>query len=545
MKFNEDFQWRNKNLWIVLFAFFFLRIFLAANFIMANDEVYYWDWSRNLQLSYIDAPPFVAWVSYIGQLIFKHELGARFLIPFLHIFSVIFLIKSTLILAKEKNKPVKNRTILTLLILTELCPVFHLEGFLLLPDAPLLFGISGALYFILKSFSQLNFQNKLSIGNAICFGFFLGVGALSKYHTLPIAIGFFVAALLIRRQKTWTSDFLFWFFSILTAVLVSSPVFIWNYQNHFASFIFQTQHGFSEMSLDLKAFSRYLFGTIMYLFPWIFIPMMWFAFKNTTLLRFLFSKKQELIPSQLILFCLMPFFFLFFIILFSALGKQALPHWAMPGFFLLIPAFVLQWDPLENLNKKISVFFLSFSLFISVFIPLAVSFPSCQQWLMDRFVSITGNADPLAGAMLWKDLELKLKEQKNLQIPDETYAHQLSPDYCKTHPLSLGSFRWFWTAQMAFYFQKQPRVFNFDFSSSSFYTWRDPLEKLAGCRFLLIGSPDHFNEENLKKIMSIEKKEILTVSPFDQTKILYLEGVIKDKETLFKTSQNLKNNIHY
>ena len=283
--FEEKFTLHNRLFWFVLFLFLCFRLFWSAKFPMTNDEVYYWDWSRHLQLSYIDAPPLVAWISYLGTLFFQKSLGARLLIPFIHIISTLFLVKSVDILANLRNIDVKNSHIFYLLLLTQVTPVFNLEGSLLLPDASLLLGISGALYFLLNSLDPPVKPGddrlvKTEFKSALGFGFFLGIAALSKYHALPIALGFFCAAILIRKKNTFKKDLPFWIVTIVIAIVISSPVFIWNIQNHFASFLFQGQHGFAELSINFKAFGRYLLGMIFYLYPWFFVPLLCFGFKN-------------------------------------------------------------------------------------------------------------------------------------------------------------------------------------------------------------------------------------------------------------------------
>lgn len=512
VKFSEKFSWRNKLFWVVLFAFFCLRLFWAAKFPMTNDEVYYWDWSRAPQLSYFDAPPMVAWVSYIGSLFSKTSLGARLLLPFMHVISSIFIIKSTHILANLKNTTLKNSHIFYILLLTQVTPVFNLEGFLLLPDASLLLGISGSLYFLLKYIAA----GTRALGNGLFFGIFLGIAALSKYHALPIAIGFFIAFLLIPRITNAIKNVLFWATTILMAIVVSSPVFIWNLQNHFASFVFQSQHGYSEMSINFRAFGRYILGVLFYLLPWFCIPLIQFS------LRSIFRRSKSIANYDLV--CAIPFLIIFSLILFSALGKQALPHWAMPGFYLLIPAFILQWNPLEGKRKNIWKNLFIISTILTTLLPTLSSLDSFQYLFIKTFVSLNGNADPLAQALLWKNLENELKKQENISIPTKQYSNT---DKCDTNEYKIASLRWYWTAQIAFYFHNQPKVFNFDLSNPSFYTWRDSAHKLKGCRFIIIGSQDHFNETALRQIMDIEKIKAFSLKPFDGEKIVTVEGVYK------------------
>ena len=128
-----------------------------------------------------------------------------------------------------------------------------------------------------------------------------------------------------------------------------------------------------------------------------------------------------------------------------------------------------------------------------------------------------------------ENLEQELKTQQNIEV----------------NSYKIASLRWYWTAQMAFYFQNQPNVFNFDLSNSSFYTWRDELDKLAGCHFIVIGSQNQFDENELKKIMNIEKIRYFSLSPFNGIKMVAVEGVMRDKAQLLEVYHRIKNNIKY
>ncbi len=529
---NTKFNFNNKLLWCFLILFFALRIFWSINFPMTNDEVYYWDWSRDLQLSYVDAPPLVAWISYLGRYFFDGSTGARFFVPFMHLISTFFILKSTEILAQLKNIELKNRSVFYLLLLTEISPAFNLEGFLLLPDASLLAGISGAVYFFFK----IVFSSRCFFINASGFGFFIGIGALSKYHVFPIVLGFFCASILLLRKEFIKKHFLFWLFSSIIAIIISSPVLIWNIQNHFASFLFQGQHGFSHFSINFKAFGRYLLGMLFYLWPWFCIPLLYFAFKN------FFNKKFFKNYNMIFIF---PFLFIFTLILFSALGKQALPHWAMPGFYLLIPAFVLQWNPLEGKNKKTWKALFIVSTILSILPPSLFSIQSFNQFIVKTFVYFTGNANALAQAIQWESLEKELKSQQNIEIENKPY-HLLKNELCsKNSPYELASLRWYWTAQMAFHFKNNPRVFNFDLEKTSFYSWRDPLYKLANCPFIIIGSQDHFDENKIKEIMNIEDIKYFALDPYPGVKMVYVKGIMKEEGYLLKVFHETEGKTRY
>src|SRR5690242_13588700 len=61
-----------------------LRLCLAANSGLTNDEAYYRLWSLSPAPSYFDHPPMVAWLIWLGRhLTGDNELGVRLLAPLL------------------------------------------------------------------------------------------------------------------------------------------------------------------------------------------------------------------------------------------------------------------------------------------------------------------------------------------------------------------------------------------------------------------------------------------------------------------------------
>ena len=537
IKFNNHFNWNQSWVWLILIASCLLRLFWSANFPIGNDEAYYWDWSRQLQLSYVDAPPFVAWSAFLGGLLFSGEIGVRLFIPIFYFFTTIFLILCAREIEFIKNKQLTNETVITILILTQLIPIFSLEGMMLIPDGPLLFGISGALFYLLKANRKaLHKNSSLNVKNGLFLGLFLGIAGLSKYHALPISIGFFIATLVFRGIKASIKDYKFWFVTIFVSIVISSPVFVWNYNNNYASFSFQSQHGFSDFNFSFYTVFKFFLGISLYLMPWFFIPLFYFSFKEL--------KKNKYYNSPAI-FSIIPFYFLFLIILISSMGKETLAHWVMPGFLLLIPAFAINWKPLQSKYKSIwkKLFYLSFA--ISIIIPTLLSFNFINNFIIKNYAYINGNSDSLFQFYIWKDLENFMQDQHNIQLSlNEFKQNNLISKKCDNE-YEIASLKWFWTAQMAFHFKHQPKIYNFDFNNSSFYTWRDKLYELAECKIIIVGSQDHFQANEIFKIMNVEEIKKFTLSPYTGKNIVFIKGSLKEEGVLRKIYENTLTNIRY
>ena len=113
------------------------------------------------------------------------------------------------------------------------------------------------------------------------------------------------------------------------ALLIFTPVIVWNAQHHWASFLFQGGRagGYGNFP-KLKQFLGNLGGQILYLAPWIFVPMVAAAYQA---LRSGSAAERSwyclcLAIPTILLFTVVPLW-----------GEHGLPHWQMPGWLMLYP----------------------------------------------------------------------------------------------------------------------------------------------------------------------------------------------------------------
>lgn len=520
-------------------------MFCAWQWPLLNDETYYWDWGRNVHLSYVDAPPAISWIAFLNRKIFPHgALEARFFVPFLNFLTGLFLLQSTKILAGDKEKKISYFNVIMIFLAI---PIFNVNGIVLMPDAPLLFACSGSLYFALKACQTIVHDRRLSIPllYALPLGLFIGLAIDSKYQGIPLSLGLFFAISCIRGIKnTYTKDLLFWFLTISCAIFVISPLLIWNVQHNFASFQFQGQHGLSKWRFNFFNVFIYAIGVCGILLPWytyLFYKQVAFSFKQKNFFR------------SLDCIAIFSFLSIFLFIGYSALGKLAQEHWITPAFLFLLPLIGVYWDTLtgkKNIWRYINVFSLFIIGLISVTVftrPVqeilsqnkkVIGFPICNihNGLYHNF-SWTNLKDPLNYLSTYVP-EIANADKKNIS--------NLNEIRCSQEPY-LGSFSWRWASQFAFYLPGQPRVFAFDFSHSSYYIWRDDLIELSGCKFMIIGSKA-FDRKELEKIMTINSIKMFSI-PQDYTNqindMVLIEGVLKDRKTLHVFFEKIFRLIRY
>ncbi|MEI7972796.1 MAG: glycosyltransferase family 39 protein [Bdellovibrio sp.] len=219
---------------------------------LSPDEAYYFVWSQNLQLSYFDHPPFVAWIYALSSFLTPQSLSPRLVGIFMHSASIwmwLMLFKDRLSLKKQWM----------LLFLLSLSPLVGLGSWIITPDTPLVF------FWSMSTLIFSKYQRGVSSSRALLLGLSLGFGLVSKYHMIlfPLSIGCHVLLTPFWRKIPWKH----WLIATCGALISFSPVLIWNFQNSFASFTFQLRHGLAGGSWESWWTLSYVAAQILILDP--------------------------------------------------------------------------------------------------------------------------------------------------------------------------------------------------------------------------------------------------------------------------------------
>lgn len=237
-----------------------VKLFLAAVIPLAADENYYWVWSQNLQLSYFDHPAFIAWLLKLGEPLSIFGSAVRWPGVILGHLTVLVWIQTLKAWCDEER-------VFIWVLLALFSPLVGFGSLVMTPDLPVMFFWSLAFFFFQQHLKSPSLRNSLGLGLS------LGLGFCAKYH---IVLFVPAALLFLTFERKWRC---FPARSILTVVLFgffgSLPVLIWNYQNQFASFLFQLNHGLGRPEWDPFWTYSYPIGQALLIFP---IPL-WFAIK--------------------------------------------------------------------------------------------------------------------------------------------------------------------------------------------------------------------------------------------------------------------------
>ncbi len=184
--------------------FVFLFIWLIVNLIqsafteLANDEAYYWMYSKYLDWGYFDHPPMIALMIRSGYSIFHNELGVRFLVVLCQIAALIIIWSLT----DEEHKRKEGNTVLFIMLIIIL-PVFNMFGFIATPDAPLI--LFSAVFLL----AYKKYLDNESWRNILFLGFSMSALVYSKYHGILLILLVILSNLrLFKKQGFYMASLL-------------------------------------------------------------------------------------------------------------------------------------------------------------------------------------------------------------------------------------------------------------------------------------------------------------------------------------------------
>ncbi len=251
----------------------FIKLVFALVFPLVGDEAYYWFWGQNLQLSYFDHPGMVAWVSALSDFLPISPKWAATRLIFVALSMISFYVWLKVFLRHRQNsKDILNElNIFTIFFM--LNPFLGLGSVLITPDSPLLLFWGLASYFVLKIRSEQKIVDYALLGAS------LGLGFCSKYHIVLFPLVTLVALGFEKNLKVFFSKKTL--VTILFGLLFCAPVLIWNFQNDFASFKFQLNHGLNEAKpYQFWWTSTYVLGQVL-LFNPILVFSVFYRFKKS------------------------------------------------------------------------------------------------------------------------------------------------------------------------------------------------------------------------------------------------------------------------
>lgn len=216
----------------VILAIAGVRLMIAAQIPLTEDEAYYRLWSMRLQAGYFDHPPMIAWWIATGRaLVGDTALGAR-LLPIL-----ASALAALLLIGAVRNLGVGERPALRSGLWLNATLLIGAGGMLAIPDAPTLLFWTATLW----ALARATRVGALPSASAVWWGLAglsAGLAVLSKYSALFLAPGVILWLCLTAENRRHLSTPGPWFAAIV-ALAIIAPHFLWNAANGWVSVVKQ------------------------------------------------------------------------------------------------------------------------------------------------------------------------------------------------------------------------------------------------------------------------------------------------------------------
>ncbi|MBB5348852.1 glycosyltransferase family 39 protein [Desulfoprunum benzoelyticum] len=333
-RINLELHWRCLGLTVVAFLFL-LRLIYAGQLELLEEEAYYWNYARHLDIGYLDHPPMIAVLIRLGTTLFgDSEFGVRAGALCTWPVGAWFAYRYA---CRSFDRSIAFRT----LFLYSLLPFFFWTGLVMTPDAPLAACWAAAVYFLHRA---------LIGGDNTAWrwvGLWLGLGMLSKYTIVLLGPATVLFMLLDHRARAWfrrPQPYL----AALLALLVFSPVVLWNLRHDWASFAFQSQGRVDAVAV----FSTdALIGAIVLLItPLGLVALGHFLLHGRSVLgRFLDADGRAAAREYRFILCmvLLPLA----VFLFFSLFREVKLNWTGPLWFAFLPAMALT---MRDLGRRVA-----------------------------------------------------------------------------------------------------------------------------------------------------------------------------------------------
>ncbi|WP_228748180.1 glycosyltransferase family 39 protein [Bradyrhizobium sp. BR 10289] len=231
---------------LVIAAMTLLRIVYASSIELRTDEAYYWTWSKEAALSFLDHPPMIAWLIRFGTAIFGDTvLGVRF-------GGIVAMLVTQLLLADIVRRLTHDARAIMFAVLMPEAALYY--GLLMAKVAP---DVAMIPFAVAMMWSLVRLAQSGDGRWWIAAGLFAGLSMLSKFTAIMFAPAVAAFVLVPDWRGRWLRS-PYPYLAVLVAIAVFSPVLIWNAQHDWASFRFQGVRATANYGISLRTIGDYI-----------------------------------------------------------------------------------------------------------------------------------------------------------------------------------------------------------------------------------------------------------------------------------------------
>ncbi|WP_319797468.1 glycosyltransferase family 39 protein [Nitrobacter sp.] len=239
---------RSSLLWVaaLIAAMTVMRCIFAATLDLRTDEAYYWTWSKESALSFLDHPPMIAWFIRFGTAIFGDtDFGVRFA-------GLLAMPISQLLLADIVCRVTRDIRAAVLAVLMMEAALYY--GLLMAKVAP---DVALIPFELAMVWSLVRLTESGDARWWLAAGFFGGLALLSKLTALMLVPAVVLFIVVPDWRSRWLRSPYLWAAPLIAAA-VFSPVLIWNWMHDWASFRFQFVRATAAHDVTLRTLGDYL-----------------------------------------------------------------------------------------------------------------------------------------------------------------------------------------------------------------------------------------------------------------------------------------------
>jgi 4-amino-4-deoxy-L-arabinose transferase-like glycosyltransferase len=272
-----------------------MRLVYASLIDLRTDEAYYWTWSKENVLSFLDHPPMIAWFIRFGTAIFGDtNLGVRFA-------GVLAMLVTQLLLADIVRRVTNDvRAVVLAVLMPEAALYYGLLMAKVSPDVAMIPFAVAMLWALVRLSGS---------GDArwwLAAGLFAGLALLSKFTIIMLLPA--VAAFMLVPAWRWRWLRSPWpWLAALIAVVVFLPVLIWNGEHDWASFRFQFVRAAATHDFSLRTVGDFI-GIQFGLVGFVLLPV---VLSGVALTAWRGYRRRDAVPILLSTCVIVPFGYFF------------------------------------------------------------------------------------------------------------------------------------------------------------------------------------------------------------------------------------------